>query len=59
MTTAVIKRTEEEIDEEINNASDQIEQGGTKWFGMTYEQGVDAALRWVLGHTDDKPMMDD
>ena len=25
----------------------------SKYFGMTYEQGVDEALQWVLGDIDD------
>ena len=28
----------------------------TRWDGCTYEQGVDATLRWLLGATDEPPM---
>lgn len=53
-----ITRTDEQIDEQINAASEQNEEGTTRWPGMTYEQGVDNALRWVTGQSDDVPMED-
>jgi len=53
-----IKRTQEEIDTVLNEAVEQEAQGKTKWRGMTYEQGVSAAIRWLLGETDDNPMED-
>lgn len=31
---------------------------GSRWPGMTYEQGVDNALRWAAGESDDDPMED-
>lgn len=51
-------RTEEEVDEQMNRASESIEKGTTRWPGMSYEQGVDAALRWVTGQDDSEPMED-
>ena len=48
----------EAVDEELNKANASIEAGTTRWPGMTYEQGVDAALRWACGHTDERPMED-
>jgi hypothetical protein len=53
-----IVRTDEQIDEQINAACEQNEEGTTRWPGMTYEQGVDNALRWVTGQSDDVPMED-
>ncbi len=52
-----IKRTDKEIEEVMGRAVDQLENG-TKWPGMSYEEGVDAALRWVMGISDDDPMED-
>lgn len=49
-------RTDEEIDEQLNRAQDQVEAGGTKVPGMSYEEGVDAALRWATGQSNDAPM---
>lgn len=31
-------------------------EGKSKWPGMSYEQGVEAALDWVLGERDESPM---
>lgn len=52
-------RTQEEIDEQLNKAADVADSGISQWPGMTYEQGVDNALRWVTGQVDDRPMDDD
>ena len=49
--------TDEDIEDQLELACEQLEDG-TRWPGMSYEDGVDAALRWVLGYTDDKPMDD-
>mgnify|MGYP001237715635 CR=1 FL=1 len=37
-------KTQEQIEEKMAELDDQ----GTRYPGMTYEQGVDEALRWVL-----------
>lgn len=49
-------RTEDEIDVQVNAAITQENKGETKWPGMTYEQGVRAALDWVRGFNDEAPM---
>lgn len=36
----------------------ELSHGPSKWAGMTYEQGVRAALDWVLGDDDIKPISD-
>ena len=50
-------RAQSEIDAQMNKASDAIEKGTTNWPGMTYEDGVSAALSWVSG-LDIPPPMD-
>jgi len=40
-------RTQEEIDQQLNRATKQEEKGGSRYRGMTFEQGVDATLRWL------------
>lgn len=47
-------RTQRELENVIDNLDpDVIASGsGSQWPGMTYEQGVDAALRWALGGSD-------
>ena len=53
-----IKVSEKEIDEVLNAADEQETKGGSQWKGMTYEQGVSAAIRWLLGMSDENPMQD-
>lgn len=52
-------RTAAEVDAQLNRAMEAVDAGTTAWPGMTYEQGVDNALRWVTGQSDDVPMEDD
>jgi hypothetical protein len=54
-----VTRTEDEVNEQVNAASEAMDTNGSRWPGMSYEQGVDAALRWVMGWSDDKPMEDE
>lgn len=53
-------KSRDDIENELARAQDLREaQGGVpKWPGMTYEQGVEAALLWVLGDSDDPPIED-
>lgn len=55
---APVTRTEEEVNEVIDKASEQESKGRSRWPGMTYEQGVRNALDWILGNSDDNPMED-
>ena len=50
-----MKPTEAEMYEQIDAANDAIEQG-SNFLGMTYGDGVKAALEWVMGETTTKPM---
>lgn len=54
-----VKRSDEEINRVLNKAAEQEEMGGTRYRGMTFEQGVQAALLWVFGDWDDEPMHDE
>lgn len=47
-------RSQKEIDEQIDLASDG--EFDSKYSGMTYEQGVLAAIDWILGKEDEPPM---
>lgn len=57
--TYMIKPNDTEIDDVRNKASEQEDKGGSKWPGMTYEQGVNAALDWVVGDNEENPMPDE
>ena len=48
-------RTEQEKHEMIDRANDAINDGIT-YPGMSYEDGVKAALQWEMGITDEEPM---
>lgn len=48
-------QTDDEIKEQLDLSMEN--EGKSKWPGMTYEQGVEAALRWVLDG-DTPPMAD-
>ena len=52
-------RDRKEIDDQLNRTTEAVDSGATAWPGMSYEQGVENALRWVTGESDDPPMEDD
>ena len=49
------KPTDDEIEDVIQWATESTTNGASKFPGMTYEEGVDAALRWAKGETDERP----
>jgi len=46
-------RTREDIDEQLNTAAYFWEQ--SRYPGKSYEEGVTAALKWVVGDCPDAP----
>ena len=55
--TVELKRTEAEINEQLDRATHGVEEG-TQYLGMSYEEGVRETIQWLLGYTNDKPMED-
>lgn len=51
-------RTEQEINELLDNRLPEGAEGPSKWPGMTYEQGVEAMAHWVTGRNDNDPLED-
>lgn len=51
-----MRRTEAEIRQQLNEAEANVLLGRTEFRGNTYEDGVTAALGWVLGDDDTAPM---
>jgi hypothetical protein len=49
-------RTDDEINGVIDAANDAINEHGSKFPGMSFEDGVKHALEWVTGETDENPM---
>jgi hypothetical protein len=39
----------------LNKVSEAIDAGTTKFNNMTYEQGIEAAIRWMTGDEDENP----
>lgn len=50
--------TPEQVDAQLNAAQEQVDDGGSKFPGMSYEEGVANALRWAAHGTGDAPMDD-
>lgn len=50
-----IKRTDAEIDEQLNKAADGINDG-SQYPGMSYEDGIQQFWLWVTGETNDPPL---
>jgi hypothetical protein len=51
----VCVRSDEEIEDLASRAAERTHQG-TKWPAMTYEEGVRAALDWLMGDVDEDPL---
>lgn len=49
------KVSNEDIDNVLNSVAEKIDQGGSEYPGMSYEQGIQNALMWVLGMWKDHP----
>lgn len=53
-------REDVEVNDTLNELADAADRGTVNKFpGRTYEEGVEAGVRWVLGMTDDHPMDDE
>ncbi len=51
-----LERNDNDIDAMREKLDAQNAKGGSKWEGMTYEEGCDRMLRWLTGESDDNPM---
>jgi len=51
--------TPKEIAEQLNLAYEQIDEGSTKYPGMTYEEGVRDIIDWMQGDSDTPPLGQD
>lgn len=49
-----IKRTDAEIDEQLNKAADGINDG-SQYPSMSYEDGIQQFWLWVTGEINEKP----
>lgn len=53
-----ITKTEKQIEQQLQKAED-ASINGTKYSGMTYEEGMLALYNWLTGETDDLPLEED
>lgn len=51
-----ITQPQKEIDELVQKCEDKELEGGSYFTGMTYEQGILAAIRWLDGSQDENPL---
>lgn len=54
-----LERTAKEIDELLNNARHSADEGVTRFSGQSYEEGILAAIDWLVGDTDEHPYPDE
>ena len=48
--------SDEDVNNVLNRCSECEDEGTSQFNGMSYEQGVAAAIRWMLGETKDNPL---
>lgn len=55
-----VRRTDAEIDKVLNTCLEREESGRPSlWRGMTYEQGVEQGIRWLIGESDEDPVAEE
>lgn len=53
-----VVRSDDEIAEQLNRALDG-QDGGSKFPGMSFENGVQETIDWLTGQSDDPPLPDE
>lgn len=56
--TPKIAVDQEAIDELLNKCIEASDSGKSKFPGMKYEEGVQAAVEWLTGQREDSPLED-
>ena len=52
-----MEKTEQELNDLYGKVMDsEAEHRGTKWSGMSYEDGIKATIDWMQGNSDNDPM---
>jgi len=51
-----LARTEKQKDDLLNRCADLDDSGKNPFFGMTYAQGVQNGINWMLGDMDEDPL---
>lgn len=53
-----IVRTEQEVQDLLDQCMNAEVTGSSNYPGMNYEQGIKAGIEWIIGDTDDHPIDD-
>jgi hypothetical protein len=51
-----IARSNKQVDDLLNKCSEQEDEGGSAFPGMTYEQGVKAGIEWIMNEDSEYPL---
>lgn len=51
-----IVRTQEEIDDVLNECVEIENNEGSRFHGMSYEQGLQDMYAWLVGESNDNPL---
>lgn len=54
-----IFRGDEEIYAILNACAEREDEGGSRFPGKTYEEGLSAMARWITGESDNHPYEDE
>lgn len=55
----LIVRTKTEVDDAVRRCETQIAEGGSKYPGMSFEEGCVAMFKWLTGESDNHPYKDE
>ncbi len=51
-----IVQSDDDVNDVLQRCDEAEENGATEVPGMTYEQGIAAAIRWITGQWSDHPL---
>jgi len=55
MESIMEQPSRKDIDDVLNEVMEQVDQGGSRFPGMSYEAGLEAGILWVLGERSEHP----
>lgn len=51
-----IERSGSDVDDLIDECARRVNDGENKFFGLTYEAGIEAGIRWLIGEQEEHPL---
>ncbi|MGD9504541.1 MAG: hypothetical protein AB7W37_06500 [Syntrophobacteraceae bacterium] len=52
----LVMRSDADVDAVLNECANRIEDWDIQDLEKTFEEGVEAGIKWVLGYSEDHPM---